>query len=199
MRRRRARAGPVRPRAVRRGRRDLRVSTGPVHVSPLRCGPRGSSRTSSAAGALRAAEALPIVREAFRQENELSCGQIGPTAFGLHGRRPRSAGRPTARATAMWACSCLSCRRASGAPRGRARAVIAPLAKGPLNVNADDAAVGPCGRARRRPPCLRLRRRRRDRRWRGRCEALRPRHFGSERRGRRRDAPEARGGGRRSA
>jgi len=86
-------------------------------------------------------EALPIVREAFRQENELLCSQIGPTAFGLMGddlglEGDRLAGfghvgmlRPVV-PPSLWGLLAA----------GRVP-VIAPLARGPLNVNADDAAA----------------------------------------------------------
>jgi len=86
-------------------------------------------------------EALPIVREAFRQENELLCSQIGPTAFGLMGddlglEGDRLPGfghvgmlRPVV-PPSLWGLLAA----------GRVP-VIAPLARGPLNVNADDAAA----------------------------------------------------------
>ena len=86
-------------------------------------------------------EAMPIVREAFRQENELLCSQIGPTAFGLMGddlglEGDRLPGfghvgmlRPVV-PPSLWGLLAA----------GRVP-VIAPLARGPLNVNADDAAA----------------------------------------------------------
>ncbi len=86
-------------------------------------------------------EALPIVREAFRQENDELCGQVGPSAVGLMGddlgleadRLPGygHAGmlRPVV-PSGLWGVLA-----ASGVP------VVAPLARGPLNVNADDAAA----------------------------------------------------------
>jgi acetylglutamate kinase len=91
-------------------------------------------------------EALPIVREAFRQENRALCSEIGPSACGLMGddlgleaQRVAELGHvgmllPVVPAT-LWAL--LS---TEGVP------VIAPLARcsknrGPLNVNADDAAA----------------------------------------------------------
>ncbi len=86
-------------------------------------------------------EAMPVVREAFRQENELLCGQIGRRAFGLMGDdlglqadplpgfgrvgMLRSFAPPT-----LW--NLLAAGRVP---------VIAPIAQGPLNVNADDAAA----------------------------------------------------------
>ncbi|MFL5953756.1 MAG: acetylglutamate kinase [Gaiellaceae bacterium] len=86
-------------------------------------------------------EALPIVREAFRQENEELCRAIGPPAFGLMGddaglmaRRVAELGHvgmllPVVPAV-LW-----------GLLRTGSVPVIAPLARGPLNVNADDAAA----------------------------------------------------------
>lgn len=86
--------------------------------------------------------ALPLVREAFAGENARLCGQIGPSAVGLMGdelgleadRLPElgEAGMllpvvPAALAELM--------RTPERVP------VIAPLARGPLNVNADDAAA----------------------------------------------------------
>jgi len=91
-------------------------------------------------------EALPIVREAFRQENSALCSEIGPRAYGLMGdelgleaeRLPElgQAGMllPVV-PSALWELLATD-----GVP------VIAPLARcsenrGPLNVNADDAAA----------------------------------------------------------
>jgi acetylglutamate kinase len=86
-------------------------------------------------------EALPIVREAFRRENELLCGQIGRIAFGVMGddlglQADPLPGfghvgmlRPVVPPT-LWGLLA-----AARVP------VIAPLAQGPLNVNADDAAA----------------------------------------------------------
>jgi acetylglutamate kinase len=87
------------------------------------------------------AEALPIVREAFRRENEELCRQIGPRAHGLMGddlgleadvlEELGHVGvlRPVVPAV-LWRLL------AEGFVP-----VIAPLARGPLNVNADDAAA----------------------------------------------------------
>lgn len=87
------------------------------------------------------AEALPLVRESYRVENERLCEQIGPRALGLMGDElgleadrvdglghvglPRPVVPP-----GLW--QALEARRVP---------VIAPLARGPLNVNADDAAA----------------------------------------------------------
>jgi acetylglutamate kinase len=87
------------------------------------------------------AEALPIVREAFRQENVALCAAIGTRAHGLMGddlglqaERVSELGRvgmllPVV-PSALWELLATD-----GIP------VIAPLARGPLNVNADDAAA----------------------------------------------------------
>jgi acetylglutamate kinase len=87
------------------------------------------------------AEAVPIVREAYRLENIALCTEIGTRAHGLMGDE---LGLEAARVPelghvgmllpvvppALWALL-----GADGIP------VIAPLARGPLNVNADDAAA----------------------------------------------------------
>jgi acetylglutamate kinase len=86
-------------------------------------------------------EALPVVREAFRQENDELCRQIGERAVGLMGdelglEADRLAGfgqvgmlRPVVPTRLRQVLA------AGDMP------VIAPIARGPLNVNADDAAA----------------------------------------------------------
>ena len=86
-------------------------------------------------------EALPIVREAFRQENRALCAALGTRAYGLMGdelgleaERVPELGHvgmllPVVPQT-LWGLLATD-----GIP------VIAPLARGPLNVNADDAAA----------------------------------------------------------
>ena len=86
-------------------------------------------------------EALPIVREAYRAENQDLCRQIGSRAVGLMGdelglvaQQIAGYGRvgmllPEVPPT-LW-----------GLLATEAVPVIAPLAQGPLNVNADDAAA----------------------------------------------------------
>jgi acetylglutamate kinase len=86
-------------------------------------------------------EALPLVRESYRLENERLCGQIGARALGLMGDDLGleadvvpglgHVGLPRPVAPA---------RLRSSVATGRVP-VIAPLARGPLNVNADDAAA----------------------------------------------------------
>src|SRR5438067_1756373 len=87
------------------------------------------------------AEALPVVREAMRQENRALCAQIGERAYGLMGddlgleaQRLPELGHvgmllPVV-PTSLWGLLTVD-----------AVPVIAPLARGPLNVNADDAAA----------------------------------------------------------
>jgi acetylglutamate kinase len=87
------------------------------------------------------AEALPIVREAYRQENIALCTEIGPRAHGLMGDE---LGLEAARVPELGQVgmllpvvpqALLTLLATDGVP------VIAPLARGPLNVNADDAAA----------------------------------------------------------
>jgi acetylglutamate kinase len=86
-------------------------------------------------------EAMPIVRDAFKRENQELCRQIGWRAVGLIGddlgleaERIPGYGNvgmllPVVPA-ALW-----------GLLAGDCVPVIAPVARGPLNVNADDAAA----------------------------------------------------------
>lgn len=86
-------------------------------------------------------EAMPIVREAFRRENQELCRQIGESAVGLMGDDLGLEAEPLPGyghvgmllpvvPPALW-----------GLLAHDAVPVIAPLARGPLNVNADDAAA----------------------------------------------------------
>src|SRR5260221_1432142 len=109
--------------------------TAAVRSARVECDFVGGGRVTSGA-------ALPIVREAFRQENERLCSQIGAQALGLMGddlglEADRLPGfghvgmlRPVV-PPSLWGLL----------TAGRVP-VIAPLANGPLNVNADDAAAG---------------------------------------------------------
>lgn len=85
--------------------------------------------------------ALPIVREAYRIENQRLCRQIGARAVGVLGDDLGLEGRPLPGyghvgmllpvvPAALW-----------GLLGSGVVPVIAPLARGPLNVNADDAAA----------------------------------------------------------
>ncbi len=86
-------------------------------------------------------EALPLVRESYQVENDRLCEQIGARAVGLMGDELGleadivpglgRVGLPRPVAPA----SLLELLEAGRVP------VIAPLARGPLNVNADDAAA----------------------------------------------------------
>jgi acetylglutamate kinase len=92
------------------------------------------------------AEALPIVREAFRQENRALCAEIGPRAhgwmgddLGLEAERVPELGHVGMLLPVVPAAL-------RGLLAGDGVPVIAPLARcskdrGPLNVNADDAAA----------------------------------------------------------
>jgi acetylglutamate kinase len=86
-------------------------------------------------------EALPIVREAFLQENRALCSEIGPRAAGLMGD---DLGLEAERVPELGHVGMLlpvipSALR--GLLATKRVPVIAPLARGPLNVNADDAAA----------------------------------------------------------
>ena len=87
------------------------------------------------------AEALPVIREAFRQENSALCSEIGPRACGLMGD---DLGLEAERLPELGHAGMLL---PVVPPALRplletdAVPVIAPLARGPLNVNADDAAA----------------------------------------------------------
>jgi acetylglutamate kinase len=83
---------------------------------------------------------LPIVREAYRRENESLCEQIGPSAHGLMGdelglEADLLPGLGHAGVLRPFVPPALHAALASGRVP-----VVAPLARGPLNVNADDAA-----------------------------------------------------------
>jgi acetylglutamate kinase len=86
-------------------------------------------------------DALPVVREAFRQENAQLCRQIGPRAAGLLGdelglEADLVPGLGRVGMLRPFVPQALHEFLAAGCVP-----VIAPLARGPLNVNADDAAA----------------------------------------------------------
>lgn len=86
-------------------------------------------------------EALPFVREAFRDENRALCRQIGPRALGLLGDE---LGLEAERLPGLGEAGTLLPHvppRLWGLLSTDAVPVIAPIARGPLNVNADDAAA----------------------------------------------------------
>jgi len=85
--------------------------------------------------------ALPLVCEAFRRENRELCRQIGPRALGLMGDE---LGLEADRVDGLGEAGMLRPvvpSRLHGLLSTDAVPVIAPLARGPLNVNADDAAA----------------------------------------------------------
>ncbi len=87
------------------------------------------------------AEALPVIREAFRRENNALCSEIGPRACGLMGD---DLGLEAERVPELGhAGMLLPVVPPALRPLLETNAVpvIAPLARGPLNVNADDAAA----------------------------------------------------------
>src|SRR5258705_12574966 len=86
-------------------------------------------------------EALPIIREAFRQENRALCSEIGPRAHGLMGDELGLEAEllpELGRAGMLLPVVPPVLRELL---ESDAVPVIAPLARGPLNVNADDAAA----------------------------------------------------------
>jgi acetylglutamate kinase len=87
------------------------------------------------------AEALPIIREAFRQENSALCSEIGPRACGLMGDELGLEAEllPELGHAGMLLPVVPPALR--GLLESDRVPVIAPLARGPLNVNADDAAA----------------------------------------------------------
>jgi acetylglutamate kinase len=86
------------------------------------------------------AEALPLVREALRRENEALCAQIGARARGLLGDElGLEAERLPELGEVGMLLPVVPDRLRSPLDAGLVP-VIAPLARGPLNVNADDAA-----------------------------------------------------------
>jgi acetylglutamate kinase len=87
------------------------------------------------------AEAMPIVREAYWQENQELCHQIGDRALGLMGD---DLGLEADRLPGFGHVGMLRLVVPSGLwgiLATDAVPVIAPIAQGPLNVNADDAAA----------------------------------------------------------
>ncbi len=116
-----------------------------VHGAGLRIsrGLQAAGLTSTFVGGRRftTAEALPVVREAFVEENRELCRQIGERAVGLMGDE---LGLEAERIPELGEAGMLL----PHVPEALrpllatdAVPVIAPLARGPLNVNADDAAA----------------------------------------------------------
>jgi acetylglutamate kinase len=86
-------------------------------------------------------EALAIVRESLAEVNTSLCAAIGPRAVGLMGDEIGLEARKNSKLGLVG--DPLPCRPAlvESALRQNRIPVVAPLAKGPLNVNADEAAV----------------------------------------------------------
>jgi acetylglutamate kinase len=85
--------------------------------------------------------ALPLIREAFQQENRALCRAIGRRAVGLMGD---DAGLLASRVAELGHVGMLLPivpAAVTGLLATGSVPVIAPLARGPLNVNADDAAA----------------------------------------------------------
>jgi acetylglutamate kinase len=101
----------------------------------------GLSSTFVGGRRVTTSEALPVIREAFLDENRVLCAQIGPRARGLMGD---DLGLEADRVIELGHVGML---RPVVPPALRDVLttddvpVIAPLARGPLNVNADDAAA----------------------------------------------------------
>ncbi len=87
------------------------------------------------------AAALPLVREAFRQENAALCADIGPRAHGLMGDELGLQARHVPELGHVGMLLPIVPPVLSGLLGRDTVPVIAPLARGPLNVNADDAAA----------------------------------------------------------
>jgi acetylglutamate kinase len=85
-------------------------------------------------------EALPIVREAFRHENDELCRQIGDRAVGLMGDELGLEAVRLAGFGHVGMLRPLVPTRLEQVLAAGDVPVIAPIARGPLNVNADDAA-----------------------------------------------------------
>jgi acetylglutamate kinase len=86
-------------------------------------------------------EALPLVREAFRRANDELCGQIGELAYGLMGDELGLEARRVPELGEVGMLLPVVPPALAGLVGRGALPVIAPLARGPLNVNADDAAA----------------------------------------------------------
>src|SRR4051812_7475525 len=87
------------------------------------------------------AEALPLVREAMRAENESLCAQIGPRARGLLGDELGLEAQPLPELGCVGMLLPVVPEALRSLVGGELVPVVAPLARGPLNVNADDAAA----------------------------------------------------------
>jgi acetylglutamate kinase len=86
-------------------------------------------------------DAMPVVREAFRRENQELCRQIGDRAVGLMGDDLGLEAEQTPDYGNVGMLLPVVPPSLWGLLANDAVPVIAPLARGPLNVNADDAAA----------------------------------------------------------
>lgn len=86
-------------------------------------------------------EAIPVVREAYRRENEELCRQIGDRAVGLMGDELGLEAEPIPGYGQVGMLLPVVPPLLRELLANGAVPVIAPLARGPLNVNADDAAA----------------------------------------------------------
>jgi acetylglutamate kinase len=87
------------------------------------------------------AEALPLVREAMRAENEALCVQIGERAHGFMGDEIGLEAEPLPELGCVGMLLPVVPDELRTVLAAGDVPVIAPLARGPLNVNADDAAA----------------------------------------------------------
>ena len=85
--------------------------------------------------------ALPIVREAFREANDDLCRQIGPRARGVMGDELGLEARHLPELGEVGMLLPIVPPTVEELVADGSVPVIAPLARGPLNVNADDAAA----------------------------------------------------------
>ncbi len=111
-------------------------------------GPRISSALAAAGIASRfvdgrrvtSEEAMPYVRQAFEEENVALCRLIGDRALGLIGDELGLEAEPVPELGCVGALKPFVPSALWGALAADRIPVIAPIARGPLNVNADDAA-----------------------------------------------------------
>jgi acetylglutamate kinase len=86
-------------------------------------------------------EAMPHVRTAFREENAAVCCLVGDRALGLLGDELGLEADPVPELGCVGRLRPFVPRALEGALETDRIPVVAPLARGPLNVNADDAAA----------------------------------------------------------
>jgi acetylglutamate kinase len=84
---------------------------------------------------------LPYVKAAFREENAALCCELGPLALGLLGDELGLEADPVPELGCVGSLRPVVPPGLWGALEAGRIPVVAPLARGPLNVNADDAAA----------------------------------------------------------